>query len=58
MEPVATRVLKFWADIVLNLKHTGQSRIMKAVLEKHPDRERPNSCFFMISKIGIRDYKR
>ncbi len=58
MEPVATRVLKFWADIVLNLKHTGQSRIMKAVLEKHPERKRPISCYFMISKIGIRDYKR
>jgi DNA repair protein RadB len=57
-EPVATRVLKFWADIVLNLKHTGQSRIMKAVLEKHPERKRPISCYFIIGETGIRDYRR
>ncbi len=53
MEPVATRVLKFWADIVLNLKLTGQSRILKAVLEKHPQRKRTTSCYFTIGKTGI-----
>jgi len=58
MEPVATRVLKFWADIVLNLKHTGRSRVVKAVLEKHPERKRPLSCYFMIDETGIRDYGR
>ena len=58
MEPVANRVLKFWANIVLNLKHTGQSRIMKAVLEKHPERKRSISCYFIIGETGIRDYKR
>lgn len=58
MEPIGTRVLKFWADVVLNLKHTGQSRIMKAVLEKHPERKRPISCYFIIGETGIRDYRR
>jgi DNA repair protein RadB len=58
MEPVATRVLKFWADMTLNLKHTGQSRIMKAVLEKHPKRKRPISCHFIIGETGIGDYRR
>lgn len=58
MEPVATRVLKFWADAVLNLKHTGQSRLMKAVLEKHAERKRPISCYFTIGDTGIRDYGR
>ena len=58
MEPVATRVLKFWADVVLNLKHTGRSRIMKAVLEKHPERKRPISCYFIIGETGIRDRRR
>ncbi len=58
MEPVATRVLKFWADIVLNLKHTGQSRIMKAVLEKHPEQKRPVSFHFIIGETGIRDHRR
>ncbi len=58
MEPVATRVLKFWADVVFNLKHTGQSRIMTAVLEKHPMRKRPIRCHFLIGENGIRDYGR
>ncbi|MFQ6073694.1 MAG: AAA family ATPase [Candidatus Bathyarchaeia archaeon] len=57
-EPVATRVLKFWADVVLNLKHTGQSRVMKAVLEKCPRQKRHVSCYYVIGKTGIRDYGR
>jgi DNA repair protein RadB len=58
VEPVATRVLRFWADIVLNLKHTNQSRMLKAVLEKHPERKRSISCYFTIGETGIRDYRR
>jgi DNA repair protein RadB len=58
MEPVATRVLKFWADVVLNLKHAGQPRILKAVLEKYPKRKRRASCYFRIGETGIRDYRR
>ncbi len=57
VEPVATRVLKFWSDIVLNLKATGQTRILKAVLEKHPMRKRRTSCYLAINKTGIREYK-
>ena len=58
MEPVATRVLKLWSDIVLNLKHTGQTRVIKALLEKHPKRKRPTSCYVKIERTGICDYKR
>lgn len=58
IEPVATRVLKFWSDIVLSLKHTGQSRVIKALLEKHPDRKSPASCYFLIESNGICDYDR
>ena len=57
MEPVATRVLKFWSDVVLNLKHSGQTRVVRAVLEKHPERKRLGSCYFRIEKTGISDYK-
>lgn len=58
IEPVATRVLKFWSDIVLNLKHTGQPRVIKALLEKRPKRKRPASCYLSIESSGIRDYVR
>jgi len=58
LEPVATRVLKFWSDTVLALKHTGQTRIIKVVVEKHPGRKRPASCYLSIERAGIRDYSR
>ncbi len=58
IEPVATRVLKFWSDIVLSLKQTGQTRVIKVLLEKHPERKRSASCYVKIERTGIRDYKR
>jgi DNA repair protein RadB len=58
IEPVATRVLKFWSDIVLFLKRTGQTGVIKAVFEKHPKRKRPVSCYLSIKRTGIRDYNR
>ena len=57
VEPVATRVLKFWSDVVLNFKPTGQTRLVKAVLEKHPLRRRRSSCYLTINETGIRDYQ-
>jgi len=57
MEPIATRVLKFWADVVLNFKRTPQSHTLKAVLEKYPRRKRLASCYFVIDETGIRDFK-
>lgn len=56
VEPVATRVLKFWSDVVINLKNTGQTRVIKAVLEKCPGRKRPASCYLKIEETGIHDY--
>ncbi len=58
LEPVARRVLKFWSDVVLNLKLTGQTRVIEAFLEKHPERKRSASCYFKIERTGIRDYRR
>lgn len=55
-EPVARRVLKFWSNIVIDLKLTSQSGVIKAVLEKHPQRLRPQSCLLRIVEEGIKDY--
>jgi len=57
MEPVATRVLKFWSDVVLDLKQTSQTRLIKVLLEKHPERKRSASCHVKIERTGIRDYR-
>jgi len=56
IEPVATRVLKFWSEVVLNLKHAGQPRVIRAVLEKRPKRKSPASCYLIIESSGICDY--
>ena len=56
VEPVANRVLKFWSDVVLSLKPTGQTGIIKAILEKHPKHKRPKSCYLAIKRNGIHDY--
>lgn len=56
VEPVATRVLKFWSDIVIELKNTGQAHVIKAILQKHPERKRPVSCYLKIERTGINEY--
>jgi len=58
IEPVATRVLKFWSEVVLNLKHADQPRVIKALLEKRPKRRSPASCYLIIESSGICDYGR
>ena len=56
VEPVATRVLKFWSDVVIRFKRTGQTRAVKVLLEKHPKRKHLISCFLIIDGTGIRDF--
>ncbi len=58
IEPVATRVLRFWADTVLSFKLTDQGNSFKAVLEKHSERKCPIHCFVAIEETGVCDYSR
>jgi DNA repair protein RadB len=51
VEPVAPRVLKFWADTIIELKPTESSQVIKAVLEK-PKAQHP-TCYLRIVKSGI-----
>jgi DNA repair and recombination protein RadB len=57
LEPVARRVMKFWANVVISLKLTQQNGVVRAVLEKHPRRLQPASCFLRIVEEGIKDYE-
>jgi DNA repair protein RadB len=57
MQPVATRVLDYWSDIVLDLKQTGQTRVMKVLREKHPTIKGTGFCYVKIERSGITDYK-
>jgi len=56
VEPVATRVLKFWAETIIVMKPTENPRIIKATLEKSPTRGRkvqPLTCHLKIEEAGI-----
>lgn len=56
MEPVAKRVLKFWAQNILNLKKHEKRVVREALVEKHFEAERiGNRCLFMLDKAGLVD---
>ena len=56
VEPVATRVLKFWADTIIAMKPTENPQIIKAVLEKPRRKAQEVTCHLKIDETGIRDY--
>ncbi|MDH5482604.1 MAG: AAA family ATPase [Candidatus Bathyarchaeota archaeon] len=56
IEPVATRVLKFWADTIIALKPTGNSQVIKATVEKNPRKMHPQTCRLKITETGIHEY--
>jgi len=57
VEPPARRVLDFWSDVVISLRLTSQSGVVRAVLEKHPRKSLSQSCFLRIGREGILDHK-
>jgi RecA/RadA recombinase len=54
VRPVATRVLKFWADTIISLKPT-ESSIIKAVVEKSRANTAEVTCYVQILEKGIVD---
>jgi DNA repair protein RadB len=53
VEPVAERVLKFWADTVMALKPTGDSRAIRLELEKNPFKLSPRNFNVRVEEAGI-----
>ena len=58
MQPVATRVLNYWSEVVLDMKQTGQTRVIKVLREKHPKIKGTGSIYVKIESSGINDYRR
>jgi DNA repair protein RadB len=56
VEPVATRVLRFWADTIIALRPTENPRIIKAILEKSSKKLQPSTCYLKIEENGIHEY--
>jgi RecA/RadA recombinase len=55
IRPVATRVLKFWADTIITLKPTNNPQTIKAVVEKAREIEEEVTCYIQIVEAGIQD---
>jgi len=55
VRPVATRVLKFWADTIIALKPTETPQTVKAVIEKARDIQQEVTCYVQIGEKGIQD---
>jgi len=55
VRPVATRVLKFWADTIIDMKPTDYPQTIKAVLEESPENEQEVTCYVQIGEAGIQD---
>lgn len=53
--PVATRVLKFWADEIIAMKPTEDVQIIKAVLEETSKRHNEVTCYMRIRESGFQD---
>jgi DNA repair protein RadB len=56
IEPVATRVLKFWSDAIINMNPTENPQIIKAILEKVPKGAQSMTCYLKIDESGIHEY--
>jgi RecA/RadA recombinase len=54
VRPVATRVLKFWADNIVFLKPEVVPQTIKATIEKAPQLAAPAVCYIQIGESGIR----
>jgi DNA repair protein RadB len=56
IEPVGTRVLKFWADLIIALRPTENPQVIRAVLEKSQKGTQPITFQLKIEERGIHDY--
>lgn len=55
--PVATRVLKFWADTIIAMKPTENPQIIKAIVEKAAQGTREETCYLRMEETGLHDYR-
>lgn len=56
IEPVATRVLKFWADIVINMKAMEHAKTVRAVIEKPVTKASPQTYNLQLEESGIHEH--
>ena len=56
VQPVASRVLKFWADFVIRLDPTRSDQLVKARVRTNDGKRSGKPIFLKISKNGLHEY--
>jgi DNA repair protein RadB len=56
VEPVATRVLKFWADVIIALKPTENPKVVEAIVDKMGAKQQQTSCLMWIGLTGLSEH--
>jgi len=57
VEPVATRVLNYWSDVVIHLDKTSSGGVITVSVEKGFHSGSPTNLKLKICKEGIRDFE-
>ena len=57
VKPVATRVLKFWSDIIIGLSRTSRRGVVSARIEKPTLPKEERTLMLLLGEYGIKDYK-
>jgi RecA/RadA recombinase len=57
-EPVATRVLKFWSKIEINLTHERQEKLIKLTIKQKDGNEEIFAFYLKLDKKGLLDYEK
>ena len=57
VKPVATRVLKFWSDIIIGLSRTSRRGVVSARIEKPILPKEERTLMLLLGEYGIKDYK-
>lgn len=58
VQPVASRVLRFWADFAIKLDPTAKNGIIKAKVKTNDGKGSGKPIFLKISKEGLHEYKK
>jgi len=58
VQPVATRVLKFWAHTIISLKPTAKTNVIKATVKTHKDKKPAKPMFLKIEEKGLHYFRR
>lgn len=57
VQPVAMRVLKFWADTTITLQPTAQTKVIKAAVETRAEKRPTKLVLLKIEERGLSDYR-